>query len=127
MSGREHMVALLFFALLFAIVAFAAGCVQVVRLLIKHPIVGVPIAVYIGLDVWLGANDAQALMCYAVIALVMWRLVHQGSFERLVGRWLRRSGRRLLPRDRRRVGPREGTPAAPAHPEEPISRMQTAG
>jgi hypothetical protein len=120
------MVALLFFALLFAIVAFATGCLLVTRLLIKHPIVVVPIVVYIGLDVWLGANDAQALTCYAVIAVVMWRLVHQRSFERLVGRRLRRSGRRLPPRDRDAVGPGEGPPA-PSQPEDPMGRIRTVG
>jgi hypothetical protein len=125
MSGREHMVPLLFFALLFAIVAFATGCLVVIRLLIKHPIVGVPIAVYIGLDAWLGSNDAQALMCYAVIALVVWRLVHKRSFERLVARRLRKPGRRVPPRDPGPVGPGAAPPAVSPHHEDPISRITT--
>lgn len=125
MSGREHMVPLLLFALVFAIVAFATGCLVVIRLLIKHPIVGVPIAVYIGLDVWLGSNDAQALMCYAVIALVVWRLVHKRSFERLVARRLRKPGRRLPPRDPGPVGPGRASPAASPPREDPISRIST--
>jgi hypothetical protein len=115
----------LFFALLFAIVAFATGCLVVIRLLIKHPIVAVPIAVYIGLDVWLGSNDAQALMCYAVIALVVWRLMHKRSFERLVARRLRKPGRRFLPRDRGPVGPAQAPPAVSPHPEDPMSRITT--
>jgi hypothetical protein len=66
-------------------------------------------------------------MCYAVIVLVIWRLVHQSSFERLVGRRLRTSGRRLLPRDRGRAGPREGPPAAPPRSEEPMVRIGAVG
>jgi hypothetical protein len=58
MSGGEDMFALLFVTLLFVIVAFTGACLKFVRFLVKHPIVGVPIAVYIGLDAWLGANDA---------------------------------------------------------------------
>jgi hypothetical protein len=113
MSGREDMFGILFLALVFIIAAFAAGWLFLAWLLVKHPIVGLPIAAYIGFDVWLGANDAQALMCYALIALLMWRLVHKESFERLVGRWLRRSGRR----------PR----AVPARREDPIGRIRTVG
>jgi hypothetical protein len=125
MSGREDMVALLFFALLFAIVAFATGCLVVIRLLIKHPIVGVPIAVYIGLDVWLGSNDAQALMCYAVIALVVWRLAHKRSFERLVARRLRKPVRRLLPRDPDPAGPGQAPPTVSPHQDDAISAITT--
>jgi hypothetical protein len=88
----------LFLALLFVIVAMAAaGWLLIVWLMVKHPVIGVPIAVYIGLDVWLGANDAQALTCYALIALAMWRLVHKNSFQRLVGRRLRSALRRPEP------------------------------
>jgi hypothetical protein len=121
------MFALLFFVLLFVTVGFAAACLRIVWLLAEHPIAGVPIAVYIGLDVWLGSNDAQALMCYAVIALAVWRLAHRHSFERLVGRRLRRSGRRSPPRDRRPAGARRWPPAAPGRSEEPMVRMRTAG
>jgi hypothetical protein len=125
MSGREHMVPLLLFALLFAIVAVATGCLVVIRLLIKHPIVGVPIAVYFGLDVWLGSNDAQALMCYALIALVVWRLVHKRSFERLVAGRLRKPGRPVLPRDPGSAARGDAPPAVSPQHEDPISRITT--
>jgi hypothetical protein len=63
--------------------------------IVKRPLLSVPIAVYVGLAVWLGAHDAQALVVYAVIGLVAWRLGHKTSYQRVVGRRLRQSWRRL--------------------------------
>ena len=37
----------------------------------------------------LGGHDAQALVLWTLLGLVVWRLVHKRSFERLVGRRLR--------------------------------------
>lgn len=94
------------FVLLFAAVGLlaatlVAGPLLVVWLIAKHPILSVPIAIYIGLAVWLGAHDAQALCSYALIALVIWRLAHKHSFQRLAGRRLRSSWQRLRAYDRR--------------------------
>jgi S-DNA-T family DNA segregation ATPase FtsK/SpoIIIE len=83
------------------VVALLAGWLLVVWVIAKRPILSVPIVVYIGLVVWLGAHDAQALAVYALIALTTWRLVHKRSFQRLVGRRLRSSWRRLWVYDRR--------------------------
>lgn len=101
-------------ALLFVVVAFVAGWLLVLWLMVKHPILGVPIAAYVGLALWLGANDAQALTCYVLIALAFWRLVHKRSCRRLAGRWLWNS----WPARRREV---------PAHPEDPMGQMRTVG
>jgi hypothetical protein len=103
----------LFFSLLLVIFVFAAGWLLVFRLLVKRPLLGALIPLYAGLAVWLGANDAQALMCYALVAVLMWRLAHKRSFERFVGRRLRR--------------PCGRPPAAPPPPEDPMGRIRTVG
>lgn len=95
------MVVLGVLALMFMVVALVAASRLVVRLIVRRPILCVPIAMYIGLAEWLGAHDAQALAVYAVIVLALWRLVHERSFHRLVGRRLRSSWRRLWVYDRR--------------------------
>jgi S-DNA-T family DNA segregation ATPase FtsK/SpoIIIE len=88
-------------ALMLLLAALAAGWLRVVWLIVRRPIFGIPIVMYIGLAAWLGAHDAQALVSYALILLVLWRLVHRPSFERIVGRRLRSSWRRLWVYDRR--------------------------
>jgi hypothetical protein len=60
-----------------------------------------PVAAYVGLVVWLGAHDAQALALYVVIALGVWRIAHKRSFQRLVGGPLRCWWRRLWVYERR--------------------------
>jgi hypothetical protein len=121
----------LFLVLLLVVVAFVAGWLLILWLMVKHPILGAPIAVYVGLVMWLGANDAQALTCYVLIALALWRLVHKRSFRRLVGRRLRLSWRRLRVCDRPlacdlgSVRRRDVPPAVPPHPEDPISQIRT--
>ena len=77
------------------------AAIAVVWLIVKRPIVSLPIAVYIGLAMWLGVHDAQAVMIYVLVLLVLWRLVHRPSFERTVGGRLRSSWRRLWVYDRR--------------------------
>jgi S-DNA-T family DNA segregation ATPase FtsK/SpoIIIE len=95
------MLVLLVVALLLAIAAVGAGWLLAIWLIVKRPILSVPIVVYVGLVIWLGAHDAQALAIYALIVLVTWRLAHKRSFQRLVGWRLRSAWRRLWVYDRR--------------------------
>lgn len=88
-------------AFVMLLVALVAGWLVVVWAVVKRPILSVPVAVYAGLVVWLGAHDAQALAVYLVIALVVWRVVHKRSFQRLVGGRLRCWWRRLWVYERR--------------------------
>jgi hypothetical protein len=88
-------------ALMLLVVALAAGWLLVLWLIVRRAILSVPIAAYIGLDVWLGAHNAQAKVIYALLLLGLWRVVHRPSFERAVGRRLRSSWRRLWVYDRR--------------------------
>src|SRR5215218_1037316 len=83
------------------VVALIAGWLLVVWAVVKRPILSVPIAVYVGLVVWLGPHDGQALVLWALLALGVWRLVHKRSFQRLVGRRLRSSRRRSWVYERR--------------------------
>jgi DNA segregation ATPase FtsK/SpoIIIE, S-DNA-T family len=95
------MLVLLVVALLLVIAAVGAGWLLAIWLVVKRPILGVPIVVYVGLVMWIGAHDAQALAIYAVIVLIAWRLAHKPSYQRLVGWRLRSSWRRLWVYDRR--------------------------
>jgi hypothetical protein len=102
-----------------------ALCLLVAWLLIKHPIASILIATYIGLVMWLGAHDAQALVIYAVIALAIWRLVHKRSFQLLVDRRPRSpydqlGGYHAPPApDHRAIRPLQTPPAAPTRAEDP--------
>jgi hypothetical protein len=84
------MFVLIFAAVVLVVGALVAGWQLLIWPIVKRPILSVPIALYIGLAAWLGAHDAQALFIYALIALVLWRLLHKDSFQRHVGRRLRR-------------------------------------
>jgi S-DNA-T family DNA segregation ATPase FtsK/SpoIIIE len=87
--------------LLVGALALVAGWLLVIWRIVRRPILGVPIAVYVGLAAGIGAHDAQALMIYALVLLALWRLVHKPSFQRTVGWRLRSSWRRLWVYDRR--------------------------
>lgn len=87
--------------LLALVLAFFAGWLLVAWLVVKRPILGIPIAIYIAFTAWLGAHDAQALAIYALTALAIWRLLHKHSYQRLVGQRLRSAWRRLWIYDRR--------------------------
>ena len=56
---------------------------------LKRPILALPVAGFVGLVVLVGSHDAQALVLWGLLALGVWRVVHKGSFERLVGHRLR--------------------------------------
>jgi S-DNA-T family DNA segregation ATPase FtsK/SpoIIIE len=79
----------------FLAIALVAGWLLVVWAVVKRPVLSVPVAAYVGLVVCLGAQGAQDLVLWLVVALVAWRLVHKRSYQRFVGRRLRASFRRL--------------------------------
>jgi len=83
------------------VIVLVAGWLLVAWAIVKRPILSVPVAAYVGVVVWLGERDAQALVVYAVVVLVVWRLVHKRSYQRLVGRRLRAGFRRLWVYERR--------------------------
>ncbi|MGI9100769.1 MAG: FtsK/SpoIIIE domain-containing protein [Solirubrobacteraceae bacterium] len=82
-------------------IVLLAGWLLMVWAIVKRPLLSVPLAAYIALVIWLGPHDAQALVVWALIALGVWRLAHKSSFQRLIGRRLRSSWRRLWVYDRR--------------------------
>lgn len=81
--------------LIVLVIALVAGWLLVAWVIAKRPILSVPVAAYVGLVVWLGERDAQSWVLSLVFVLVVWRLVHKRSYQRLVGRHLRASFRRL--------------------------------
>jgi len=86
---------------IFLAVALVAGWLLVLWAIIKRPLLSDPVGGYVGLAVWLGEHDAQGLVLWVLIVLGVWRLVHKRSFQRLVGRRLRASWRRLWVYERR--------------------------
>jgi S-DNA-T family DNA segregation ATPase FtsK/SpoIIIE len=82
-------------------IALVAGWLLLAWAIVKRPILSLPAAAGAGLVVWLGAHDAQAIALYVLIVLGVWRLVHKRSYQRLVGRRLRASWRRLWVYERR--------------------------
>ncbi|MEA2223779.1 MAG: hypothetical protein QOH83_2155 [Solirubrobacteraceae bacterium] len=108
------MIVILLFTFALLVSALLVGWLLVVSGIVRHPILIVPIAVYLGLVLWLGAHDAQALTAYAAVALVIWRLMHKSSFERFVGRRLRP----LLPGGHGPGDPGYGRQAVPPHPKD---------
>jgi S-DNA-T family DNA segregation ATPase FtsK/SpoIIIE len=88
-------------ALVGVLVALIAWWLLVLWVVIKRPVLAVPVAAVAGLVAWLGVHDASALVVYAVVVLGVWRLVHKRSFQRLTGRRLRALWRRLWVYERR--------------------------
>jgi len=76
-------------AALTVLVVLFAGWLLLAWVLIKRPLLGIPVAVFVGLVLLVGMHDAQALTIYALGALWVWRLAHRSSFDRVVGRPLR--------------------------------------
>ncbi len=87
--------------LIVLVIVLLAGWLLMVWAIVKRPLLSVPLAAYIALVIWLGPHDAQALVVWALIGLGVWRLAHKASFQRLIGRRLRSSWRRLWVYDRR--------------------------
>jgi len=89
MGAQESQVSDVARVLLTVIVVLVAWWALLTWAIVKRPILAVPAVGFVGLVVLVGWHDAQALVVWALIGLVVWRLVHKRSFERLVGRWLR--------------------------------------
>jgi len=70
-------------------VVLFAGWLLLAWAVVKRQILGVPAAVFVGLVVLVGMHDAQALVIYLLIGLLVWWLAHRSSFDRLVGRRVR--------------------------------------
>jgi S-DNA-T family DNA segregation ATPase FtsK/SpoIIIE len=88
-------------ALVGVLVALVAWWLLVIWVVIRRPVLAVPIAAVAALVALVGAHDAEALAIYAVVALAVWRLAHKRSFQRLAGRRLRAVWRRLWVYERR--------------------------
>jgi hypothetical protein len=82
-------------ALMWVAIAMVEWCVAVVWALVRRPIVSVPVAVFVGVALWSGMAVAGGLLVCGLLVLVLWRLAYRDSFQRLVGRSLRCSWRRL--------------------------------
>lgn len=91
-----------FLGVIVLVVVFAfGGWLLLAWAVFKRPILGVPVAAFVGLVALLGMHDAQALAIYALLVLGVWRVAHRSSFERLVGRRLRSGWVRWWVYDRR--------------------------
>jgi S-DNA-T family DNA segregation ATPase FtsK/SpoIIIE len=88
-------------ALMFVVIALVERCLAAGWALVRRPILSVPVAVYVGLVVWLGARVVHGLLACALLVLVVWRLAHRGSFQRLVWVALRSAWRQLWVYERR--------------------------
>jgi S-DNA-T family DNA segregation ATPase FtsK/SpoIIIE len=75
--------------ILIVVVVLFAGWLLLAWAIVKRPILGLPVAAFMGLVLLMGMHDAQALAIYLVVALLIWRRAHRASFDRLVGRRLR--------------------------------------
>jgi S-DNA-T family DNA segregation ATPase FtsK/SpoIIIE len=71
------------------LVVLVAGWLLLAWAVVKRPLLGVPVAVFVGLVAAVGTHDAQALAIYLLALLGLWRLAHKRSFERLIGRRVR--------------------------------------
>jgi hypothetical protein len=86
---------------MFVVIAMVERCLGMGWALVRRPILSVPVAVYVGLVVWLGAREVHGLLACAVLVLVVWRLTYRGLFERLVWVAVRSSWRGLWVYERR--------------------------
>jgi DNA segregation ATPase FtsK/SpoIIIE, S-DNA-T family len=78
-------------AMVMVVVVLVAGPLVLAWMIVRRPILGVPVVAFVVLVVLVGMHDAQALTIYALVVLGVWRLAHRSSYERLVGRRLRSS------------------------------------
>lgn len=62
--------------------------------ILRRAVLGVPIILYAALAITLGPHNAQALMVYLIIILVIWRFVSQETFDYYLWRYVRTSWRR---------------------------------
>jgi len=72
-------------AIVIVLVVLLAGWLLLTWAVVKRPLLAIPAAVFVGLVVLVGMHDAQALAFYLAGVLLVWRLAHRSSFERLIG------------------------------------------
>lgn len=68
----------------FLAVLVIAGYLILPIMILRHPLLAVPVAAYIALCLLLGVHDAQAIYVWLIIILVAWRLLHKQSFQRVL-------------------------------------------
>jgi DNA segregation ATPase FtsK/SpoIIIE, S-DNA-T family len=85
----------------FVVIGFMAGYLVLAWAVFKRPILSLPVAAYVGLLVWLGPHEVHGLVAWVAIGLVVWRVVHRRSFERVVWARVGCSWRRLWVYQRR--------------------------
>jgi S-DNA-T family DNA segregation ATPase FtsK/SpoIIIE len=90
MKGAAPNIGAIVNAIVVVIVVLLFGWFVLAWAIVKRPILVLPAAGFVGLVALVGSYNAQALMFYALIVLGVWRVVHQASFERLIG-WRLRS------------------------------------
>lgn len=76
-------------AIVVVVVVVFFGWLVLAWAVVKRPILALPAAAFTGLVLLVGMHDAQGLAIYIVVGLLIWRRVHRGSFDRLIGRRLR--------------------------------------
>src|SRR3978361_80588 len=77
--------------LLTVLVGLFAGWLLLAWMVVKRPILALPVIAFTALVLLVGMHDAQALAIYLLGALWIWRPAHRASFERMIGRRLRNS------------------------------------
>jgi S-DNA-T family DNA segregation ATPase FtsK/SpoIIIE len=83
------------------VVMLVAGWLLLAWVIVKRPILAIPVAIFTALVLLVGMHDAQALAIYALVGLWIWRRAHRDSFDRIIGRWTRSRWRRWWVYERR--------------------------
>ena len=71
-------------AIVIVLAVLLAGWLLLTWAVVKRPLLAIPAAVFVGLVVLVGMHDAQALAFYLAGVLLVWRLAHRSSFERMI-------------------------------------------
>jgi len=71
------------------VVVLFCGWLLLAWAVIKRPLLALPVAAFTALVLLVGVHDAQALTIYLAVALLVWRIAHRASFDRIVGRRVR--------------------------------------
>jgi DNA segregation ATPase FtsK/SpoIIIE, S-DNA-T family len=76
-------------AIVIVVVVLFCGWLLLAWAVIKRPLLALPAAAFTALVLLVGVHDAQALAIYLLVALLVWRIAHRASFDRIVGCRLR--------------------------------------
>jgi S-DNA-T family DNA segregation ATPase FtsK/SpoIIIE len=71
------------------VVVLFCGWLLLAWAVVKRPLLALPVAAFTALVLLVGVHDAQALTIYLAVALLVWRIAHRASFDRIVGRRVR--------------------------------------